>query len=118
MGVQRIIVSAVLIFAILWPRLNYAITDILGGGPRTIVICSGDGLKRIALDQNGYPVSEGETVSDKCLNILAAVAFPPEDPDFTRIARVFALALPEAAHCPPTSAFARRANPPRAPPVV
>ena len=114
----RILLSALLIFSILWPRINYAVTELFSGGFDTIVICNGEGLQRITVNSDGQPVSQDTVVLDKCVNVLAAVPFPSLDWTFERRLLVVDRVIARPAQRPATLHFNAAISPVRAPPVV
>lgn len=70
--IYNLILAMFLVFGILAPKISPVISMVFGSDTRTIVICTGDGLQKITLDENGDPVSEGEVISDLCLQVSSA----------------------------------------------
>lgn len=61
--------SVLLIVSLLAPKLLAAGYASANWPNQTIVICTGDGLRLITLDQDGTPISEGEQLSDLCIQV-------------------------------------------------
>ena len=117
-GVSQIMLSALLVLAMLGPKVSAVGHAIGGSQTRTIIICTGDGLREITLDKNGEPISESGIISDLCVQVSleAGGADPtnllvPFRPPVIPIAMV-------AGQIRPSRPFANRLKPARAPPVV
>ena len=116
--VTQIMLSALLVLAMLGPKVSAVGHAVGGSQTRTIIICTGDGMREITLGENGEPISESGIISDLCVQVSleASGADPanilvPFRPPVIPIAMV-------AGQIRPNRPFAIRLTPARAPPVV
>ncbi len=115
---RQILLTFLLVFAMLGPKVSAVGYALSSSQLRTIIICTGDGLREITLNENGDPVSESDVISDLCVQIsLEAGSGDPANllvafrPPATPISIV-------AGQIRPSRPFAIRLTPARAPPVV
>lgn len=84
---RHILLTALIVFSMLGPKLSAAGSQLLGLNNQTIIICTGDGLREIILNSEGNPASESEVLSDLCVQssleagpIAAAMQLVPFSP--------------------------------------
>lgn len=65
-SIHNVLIFTLLILGILLPKIGTAVSLALASSGQSIVICTGDGLQQITIDENGNPVSSGEIHSDVC----------------------------------------------------
>ncbi len=114
----NLLLTTFLIFGILTPKISPVLSMVFGSDARTIVICTGDGLQRITLDDSGNPVSEGEVISDLCLQVSAAEINTTPFWQVSRAIYAFTSSHIQSAQSFHTIHANARISPVRAPPVV
>lgn len=117
-GAHNFLLTMLLVFGILGPKIATVVSLSIAQPGQTIVICTGDGLQEITLDNDGKPVSSGKVLSDLCVQANTDRVDYAAIWNITRINRLIiaTLVLPEQS----TPVFDRitRLTPVRAPPVI